>query len=357
MNFVPPYLRRNEFRTFNGELVEVWSLLDQGYLVAELVTGRVVEVPKSEVGADFLEHSVTLSDLFVALLDPAAGECPTCGRKELGWFSAAQLVRDRKVDASALRRVDKENFVLACASKSEGSCTFYKEATPPRAENLPFRWVTSDAARLPWTEYDRRSGKALDRLILPDAIVEVAGQRLFLECEMGTHSIVGGDGKHGATIAKAQRYWKFLTAKAGHGHDSKTFYASQFGDDLAPVVLFLVRTEGRRENIQRALERWQAAAGVKDTGIRAITFEAARRFILGKTTTACTSTSSALSHDDLDRLRRFYASVIVPIKEARATARADRKPLPAYPECAEEVGNLLTRLSGSVRKPPSRSAS
>src|SRR5690242_17676374 len=38
-NFSPAYLRRREYRTFAGALVEVWALTEAGYLLAEQVLG------------------------------------------------------------------------------------------------------------------------------------------------------------------------------------------------------------------------------------------------------------------------------------------------------------------------------
>src|SRR5919204_1748119 len=63
-----PYspLRRLQFRTYEGKIVIVWALTKVGYRIAEKLVGEV-KVPRQDVGADFLEHSVTCSQLFVYL--------------------------------------------------------------------------------------------------------------------------------------------------------------------------------------------------------------------------------------------------------------------------------------------------
>ena len=48
--------------------------------VRERVLKRQLKVPRTDVSADFLEHSITLSDLLVALVDPASRPCAHCRR-------------------------------------------------------------------------------------------------------------------------------------------------------------------------------------------------------------------------------------------------------------------------------------
>jgi hypothetical protein len=78
-NFKPAYLRRREFRTFAGEIVEVWALTDAGYLLAEQVLRAAPHVPRADVNAEFLKHAVALNDVLVGLVEPAAKPCSICG--------------------------------------------------------------------------------------------------------------------------------------------------------------------------------------------------------------------------------------------------------------------------------------
>src|SRR4051794_28931247 len=126
-NFDPPYLRRREFRTFEGGLIEVWALTDAGYLLAESVLKRELKVPRSDVSAEFLEHSVTLSDLFVQMVDPASAPCATCGRAGLEWVPG----RARKGADRHLARAELEHYVLLCRG-----CGQTATLMAPRAEEL-----------------------------------------------------------------------------------------------------------------------------------------------------------------------------------------------------------------------------
>jgi hypothetical protein len=193
-NFEPPFLRRRRFRTFGGDWREVWALTEAGYVVSDRLLGREVKRPREDVSAEFLEHEVALNSVLVGLIDPAGQPCPLCHRGILAWS------RD---SAPARPAAPHDRFLLRCSGT--GGCGREGDAQAPRAEELPFHWVGSDTARLPWTDYDMSSGRTLDRQIRPDAVLETRSppRRLFLECEMGTHTIVPeSDDKKGATIAK-----------------------------------------------------------------------------------------------------------------------------------------------------------
>jgi hypothetical protein len=68
--------------------------------------------------------------------------------------------------------------------------------------------VSSDSARLPWTQYQLDRGEVQDKRLEPDAILEstAAGRRWFIECEMGGHSLSNPDEKSGSTFSKLRRY-------------------------------------------------------------------------------------------------------------------------------------------------------
>src|SRR5262249_19667684 len=129
-------LRRLRFRGFDGAPLVLWTLTQTGYLVASRELGREVKVPRIDVGAHFAEHAVALTDLFVALAAPYV-------------------------------------------------------ASGTAARQLPFSWDVTEDTHLPWRE-PSNDGPLRDRVLLPDAILEVpsAHLRLFIECETGSHTLV-----------------------------------------------------------------------------------------------------------------------------------------------------------------------
>lgn len=237
-NFDPPYLRRLFFRTYEGDRVEVWALTEVGYAVAGKVLKVPVKVPAQDVGANFLEHSVLLNEVFVSLVDPAAVACARC-RARVEW---AAPVAGPKVVA----------FVLRCSSPT---CAAISKARLADASELPFRWTGPEGARLPWKDYDRRVGATRDRVIVPDAVLEILATktRYFLEFETGTQSVVAPvDKKPGATVAKLERYADFLSGLADP-NKGLTNYRAIYPDDWTPSVIFIAVGEARRESIQQAI--------------------------------------------------------------------------------------------------------
>ena len=343
-NFEPPYLRRREFRTFEGELVEVWTLSDAGYLLAESVLKRELKVPRTDVSADFLEHSVTLSELLVQMIDPAAAPCGACGRTGREWVPG----RGPKPAGRRLARAELERYLLLCRGCGQSSAL-----TAPGAEELPFRWTTTESTRLPWTEYDRKSGKTLERIIQPDGVLELDSpkRRLFLECEMGTHSIVGNENKGGATLAKSERYEKFLHGLADP-KTGETFYSRQFPDAARPEVLYLVTSEGRRDAVNGALAQWRKEGHTLEA--RALVIAEAARLLRGEAegrpAPALARKDARVSQSDVRELQRFYNDVIRSMKAARASARANRLPPPEYPVASDRVGQLVGRLLDAVEQ-------
>src|SRR6266851_211030 len=198
------YVRRLRFRSFEGQWFSVWTPTLQGYCIAQGVLGTEVKVPAYDVSANFLEHSIRLNDLLVSLLQPS----------------------DKRI------------------------------ATIARAR---FRWVASDSARLPWQDYDQRSG-SVKRVIQPDAILEIPTlrRRFFLECEMGTHSIVSANpDKHGATSNKLDRYNSCMRTYVDVA-GTKTYYDETFPDRWQAEVLFLVHSTVRRDHVSEAIDEAKA---------------------------------------------------------------------------------------------------
>jgi len=198
------YVRRLRFRSFEGQWFSVWTPTIQGYCIARDVLGKEVKVPAYDVSANFLEHSICLNDLLVSLLQTTDKRTPSVARAR-------------------------------------------------------FRWVASESARLPWQDYEQRKG-SVKRVIQPDAILEVPGlrSRFFLECEMGTHSIISANpDKHGATSNKLDRYNSFMRTYVDVA-GTKTYYDETFPDRWQAEVLFLVHSTVRRDHVSEAIDEAKA---------------------------------------------------------------------------------------------------
>jgi len=304
--FRPPYLRRLFYRAYaGGERVEIWATAPRGHATARSLLGTELKMSRNDIGAAFREHTITLNELLVALYAPTAK----------GYARAKQ-------DA--------------------------------------FRWHSSDCVRLPWKEYAAAEDRSLERVVLPDAILEIPRlkRRLFLECETGTHSIIAtGNGKPGATLSKVERYESFLRDFADDDA-TRTFYKEKYSDGWTPEVLFVVNSASRAQSINRAIQRWHEGRGSHDLAVRALTFKdaslelsAALREIasLSRDERAATASSSRipLNAEDLTALRRFYNGVVITLKAARAKARDRNEVPPDYPPHTKDVQALIERLQSA----------
>jgi hypothetical protein len=219
--------------------------------------------------------------------------------------------------------------------------------------------------RLVWGEWELREGRRQQRVIQPDAVLELPrqGRRYFLECEMGTHTIAPrGNATRGATLAKAERYQVFL-AEASGVDGRRTHYQHQYSDGLAAEVLFLVRSPGRAASVNAALAAWRAKLpGRKASALRALTFADAAdklRALVGlpplESADACAPARAAapegalVSPEDVALLRRYVQESVMALKRARAVFRSLRRPdLPEYPGAYESTYSLLERLGADV---------
>lgn len=315
-----PFVRQRFFRAYDGNRIAVWAPTPHGLAAAALRTAGLPELPRHDVGANFLEHTIQLNEFLVALW-PAAG------------------------DRTA------------------------------RAAHASFRWTPSDAVRLTFNEYvigdpNSPGGRKQLRIIQPDAMLELPGQRrrYFLECEMGGHTISPGPSKPpGATLSKAERYNEYLTTWAD-SHARRTHYAVQYPDGFTPQVLFLVRTAGRAGSINAALAHWREKDRVlwqRFDDFRAATFDEAAvelRRVAGLPPLVPRPSPSPRRHqsppaltltpDDVDLLRRYLFESTRAIHRARAAFRELRRAdLPEYPGSLETFKALIARLSGMA--PPS----
>jgi hypothetical protein len=304
--FIRSYLRRLSYRTLEGRYFDLWALTAAGYATAQAILETPLKIPRADVGAAFREHLVTLNELLVSLLTPTTG-------------------------------------------------------TYARAQETRFRWMTSDVVRLPWKQYLQKSGRHLERVVFPDAVLELSQsrRRLFLECEMGTHSIVARtDQKAGSTLSKVENYSGFIRGFAD-SVKGETFYARKYPDGWTPEVLFLIRSRARVKSVDEAIAQWQADRLGAPLAVRALTFEQAGDELLshirGATSAprasdyAGTTAQLRLVPAELAALREFYNATVLASKAARARARARREPIPEYPPRTEEVQALIERLQAAAR--------
>jgi hypothetical protein len=69
-SFRPAYIRRLFYRTYEGHHLDMWTLTNTGYAVAEVVLGTAIKIPRHDVGVAFREHTIVLNELFVGLMMP-----------------------------------------------------------------------------------------------------------------------------------------------------------------------------------------------------------------------------------------------------------------------------------------------
>lgn len=269
----------------------------QGYCIPRGVLGTEVKVPAYDVSTNFLEHSIRLNDLLVALLQNSDKRIPSVVRARL-------------------------------------------------------RWVPSDSARLPWQGYEQRTG-SVKRVIQPDAILEIPAlrHRFFLECEMGTHSIVSANpDKHGATSNKLDRYNSFMRTFVDV-ECTKTHYDEIFPDRWAAELLILVHSAVRRDHVTGAIEKSKTRWGDR-LPARALTFGEAQARLRNLVETADPRALeperlAPLSRRDYAELVAFHNASMASLKRARAQVRELRMPqlkLPDYPPNFEKVADVLNRL-------------
>lgn len=317
------YLRRLQYQTFEGTIVTVWALTPVGYAIAERATGITFKVPRTDVSAAFLEHAVTLNDLLVGLLE-------------------AELVK-KLANAK----------VVADAAKNPPRDFERRKANIYASARLPgFRWSAAETVRLPWTEYDMKAAVSRDRAIVPDALLEIPSHRLrlFLECEMGTHSIQAkSDEKQGATVAKVERYESFIRGFAD-SHARQTFYARTYPDGFRAEVLFLVQNEGRKAAVNNALKTWRLGRGDNTVAARAVTASELREIVTGSTAAPMKEKqrrAKELAPEELELLFAFVDGTIRRLKEVRALARARKEQVPSYPSRTDEMLALVSHLAAN----------
>jgi len=323
--FPEPLVERTVHQTYAGELVTVWTPTALGYVVAANIVETITRPPRgAQIRPQLIEHALLLNELFVGL-----AESPL--KKALG-TRASEIPRRR-------HRSSADGLYL-------------------NARALPFKWIACDSVRLPWKEY--RDGDPIDRIIHPDAVLELPTlrRRLFLEAETGSHTIVPrGYHKPGSTLNKAERYELFICELADL--DLKiSFYAQRYSDGFTPEVLFLVPNAGRAESVNRALTEWSAQRPSRWKLPRALTLADAVREILtalGQWSSELdaapnrnVASGALLTARDIKLLTNFYNDAVGTLKSVRATARGRNETPPPYPAASDEVRRLLEQLWRTV---------
>jgi hypothetical protein len=84
--FKPAYLRRLFYRTYEGHRLDMWTLTNTGYTVAEIVLGTAIKILRHDVGAAFREHTIVLNELFVVLMMPTVGGYARAKQDDFRWI-------------------------------------------------------------------------------------------------------------------------------------------------------------------------------------------------------------------------------------------------------------------------------
>ncbi|MDP1918894.1 MAG: replication-relaxation family protein [Myxococcales bacterium] len=301
-----------------------WSLTPAGYVEAERFLETELDVPRDDIGAEYLDHHVLLTDLLVGLL------------------AAPVDAAVAKLGASLKRRQDLGHVYA-------------------RASHPSFTWCVVGDRDLPWKQ--PVGAKLEARLLRPDAFLELPGsrRRVFVESELGTHTIVAASAsKTGATTAKMDRYEAFCTLVTGPT-TRRSWYAERFPDGMKPEVLFLVRSAVRQASVQRAVDAWKRAHPTAVCSFRVGTVASALADLLPAVGHAvapapevepktvppgavAAAPAVALSPADVKVLTNYFQSSQSDFKARRDRARAAGKQPPDYPVATGEFHALIERL-------------
>jgi hypothetical protein len=293
-----PYLRRLQYRDHEGAAVAVYAAEPQGHAIARQVLRRAPATPMQDLKAQFLKHTVTLNDLYVAL-----------------------------AEGCALHRI-----------------------SPARH---PFWWISTETAGLPWQQRNETTGQIEERRIVPDAVLELSGERtrIFLECEMGGHPLVRGDENAlGSACSKLQRYGAFMLEGG-----QQTFYAQKYPDGWKAELVFLVHSAERAANLSKIIQDWHERNRAAPLVARALSFtEAEAHFCARLRLPGQPDQTIPLSRSDLKLTCAFVAEVTATFKAVRHFVRANPAlkaqgcPYPEYSTEFERMVALAERLRGQI---------
>ena len=262
-------LRKMQYKRAEGTAVAVWALTEYGRAMAEDMVPYLRPPGQADVGAQFLQHTLMLNDVLVDL-------------------------------------------VLALRTSWDA----------PLAD-LPFRWLCENDEQLGFSLFRRDLGEARASVLKPDAILEMpaARRRVFFEAETGAHSIATADpSRYGPILRKLERYSRFLTGlRPGAG--PTTFYEAAFSDRLAPELVFLVHSDGRKSKVEAAVRDWGRGRGLESLVVRVLTFGEAAGFFASALggRVAIAQSPRPIFIDDLRarRLRDGFNAVAAALQAAR----------------------------------------
>ena len=311
------------FRALDGRIIDAWTLTADGYEIAGTVLSTLPQVPAQDVGAQFLEHTTGLIELYLSMVG--------AGPERLG-------PKNRRGIKSATGPIRARNPVSAPLP-------------------LRWRWFPGEFLRLPMAHARQQSRGEPARVLQPDAVIEFPGQalRYFVEWETGTNPIRSE--KNTSLLSKFDRYEEFF-----RNYESvdqrRTWYTSAYPDRWTARVLVVVHSEQRRENAAAALREWCAKDGIRNewNPFRIMTVPEAQRALVSATGRAVEDVPAPSPRfgrpldASEEQLRPGRVSVrgeqlIALVKQLsefqRATAEAQRTGSPALP-FPKELDRLLT---------------
>ncbi len=309
-------LKRNAWLSRDG-LTPVWGLTAAGYREAELLLDEELTPPPIDFEPETMAHHVQLTELYVGLL-------------------AAQV-------EPRLAQVPPN---LSPADRRKALAGLYA-----RALHRSWRWtVVGDGVVLPWKVHE--DGRARDRVLKPDAVLELPAERrrLFLEAETGSHTVVPrhGDNKPNSTLSKLDRYEAYLTGAADASR--RSWYQAKYADGFAPELWFLVHSERRAATVTAALGAWRQKHPGAVLDARALTLASALAELGGVAPVVREKNSGAgrggfvLSAEEAAALVRLVYFVRKEFKERQAVAIDDGLPAPAAPPGYELLKPVIARL-------------
>ena len=297
---MPARLARLEYRERDGTAVPVFALAPGGAALAAESSPALPLRTGRRVGHQFLEHALLLNDVLLDLLLLSSGE--------------------------------------------EG-------ARSPL--ELPFRWQGEEKGALEFRAFDRHRGTTARVSVRPDAVLTFPfrRRRLFLEAETGTQSIATARRERtGAILAKLDRYASYFLGASGRR--MATWYLRAFPDGYAPRVVFLVRSEARRNRVREAVAAFTGPLAPARFRVAVLTFaEAGRAFAAYLPPADLAGGAPLMVRVDPASARRAEAAC-AKVAETLAAARrvirdhneATRCRLPLPPALAEEVRVLRAFL-------------
>ena len=299
--FHPPLLRDFRFRSFDGQWLQLWALTPAGYRLAGQELGQPLQPPRTDIGAEFAEHFVFLTDLLVRLLRP---------------------------------------FLATGASLRQ----------------LPFRWEVVGDVDLPWRERDAE-GERRTRVLRPDAVLTLptAKRRLFVECETGSNSLVPeSPQRRQAVLSKLERYDTFLSGFADKAPGA-THYQRRYPDGWPCDVVFLSRTDLRTRNTADAVTAFLSSRPEARFGARALTLadaaahvESLLRSSAGQPVPARPAAGTFYGEADHQAVKDFVLEMSAALAQANAALRRKRLTPVGEPASGRRMADFLRRAQAEM---------